>query len=129
MVVNIIIMELKKDEPGNIPQKKAARENEFEWNQFCRLGEMMGDGLHREPGGSWISRDYARLSKILIPEIKEASKVTRKLKADAVDRNIAKLLENRNCNCGGKLIQKRKGTKVVYCQICNARYIAHNRKK
>lgn len=23
-----------------------ARDNEFEWRQFCRLGEMIGDGLH-----------------------------------------------------------------------------------
>ena len=41
-----------------------ARENEFEWRQFCRLGEMIGDGLHYEE--SWISKEYKRLQKNLI---------------------------------------------------------------
>ena len=34
----------------------ASKDNEHLWRQFCRLGEMMGDGLHYEPDGKWIER-------------------------------------------------------------------------
>lgn len=47
---------------------KIERENEHEWRQFCRLGEMMGDGLHHEPDGKWIVKEYRKLAKILLPE-------------------------------------------------------------
>ena len=64
------------------------RDNEFEWNQFCRLGEMMGDGLHHEPDGKWISKEYRRLSRILVPEIKEAEQKARKAKAENIQRQM-----------------------------------------
>jgi len=54
------------------------RENAFEWNQFCRLGEMIGDGLHYED--KWISKEYKRLAKILLPETQE-EKEYKRLKA------------------------------------------------
>ena len=44
---------------------------DFLWTQFCRLGEMIGDGLHNEPDGRWISKEYSRLRRILIPVTKE----------------------------------------------------------
>lgn len=109
--------------------KKVERENEFEWNQFCKLGEMMGDGLHHEPDGKWISREYRRLAKILIPEIKEQDKERRKLKAKSVDTQMQKLLEVKTCSCGGKLRQSRAGSKIAYCTVCNGRYKARTVKK
>lgn len=42
--------------------------DKFLWNQFCRLREMIGDGLHHEE--PWISKEYKKLQKILIPETK-----------------------------------------------------------
>ena len=114
------------------PAKIAGDENQFEWNQFIRLGEMMGDGLHHEPDGKWISREYGRLAKILIPEIKEAQKERRKLKALRTDEQMKNLLAEKKCTqpgCGGSLKQKRAGTKIVYCENCNARYKARTRKK
>lgn len=30
------------------------------YGQLVKLGDMMGDGLHHEPGGKWISRDYKK---------------------------------------------------------------------
>jgi hypothetical protein len=33
----------------------ASKDNEHLWRQFCKLGEMMGDGLHYEPDGKWIA--------------------------------------------------------------------------
>ena len=38
------------------------RENQDLWNRFIRLGDMMGDGLHHEPDGKWIERDYKPIS-------------------------------------------------------------------
>ena len=42
--------------------------NEHLWRQFEKLGEMMGDGLHHEADGKWISVEYKKLAKILCPE-------------------------------------------------------------
>lgn len=103
---------------------KTRETDDFVWEQFCRLGEMIGDGLHHEPDGKWITRDYNRLAKILVPGIKEALQAKRKLKADHVTKQISELIKVKKCSCGGELIQKRKGTKVVYCKDCNSRYKA-----
>ena len=100
---------------------------DFLWTQFCRLGEMIGDGLHNEPDGRWISKEYSRLRRILIPVTKEeydAKREWRKTKNEKIDTQMAKLLENKKCDCGGIIKQKRSGTKVAYCQDCKTRYRA-----
>lgn len=106
----------------------AVRENEMEWRQFCRLGEMMGDGLHYEADGKWIAKEYRKLAKLLIPELREQDKTKRKLKAVNIDEQMTKLLAEKKCSCGGVLKQKRSGAKVAYCEKCNARYVARGRK-
>ena len=102
--------------------------NEFLWRQFCKLGEMMGDGLHYEADGKWIPKEYRKLAKILIPEMKEENAIKRKLKAANIDTQMAKLLEVKKCNCGGNIKQARSGAKVAYCEKCNARYVAKPKK-
>lgn len=104
------------------------RENQDLWDRFIRLGDMMGDGLHQESDGKWIEKDYKRISRILIPEIKEAEKVKRKNKAIRINQQMDALLQNKKCSCGGQLKQKRSGTIVVYCSICNKRYKAVTKK-
>jgi len=98
--------------------------NKHLWEQFCRLGEMIGDGLHYEVDGKWISSEYRKLSRILIPEIKEQEAERRKIKSDDITKKMEAFLVGKQCKCGGKLIQKRKGTLVCYCDKCNARYKA-----
>lgn len=88
----------------------------------------MGDGLHYESDGKWIVREYNRLAKILVPELKEIDQKKRKEKAVWTDEQIKRLVAIKKCKCGGELKQKRSGTKVVYCQVCNARYIARTKK-
>lgn len=105
------------------------RENQDLWNRFIRLGDMMGDGLHYEPDGKWIEREYNKLARILIPEIKEADKQKRRNKSIRVNQQMDALLQNKKCECGGKLEQRRSGTIVVYCSVCNARYKAVTKKK
>ena len=52
-------------------------ENKHLWDQFIRLGERIGDG-DLGTDEKWISREYKKLSKILVPEIKEAEEMQEK---------------------------------------------------
>ena len=78
---------MKKDEIKNVQpllqqhnvSSSASKDNEHLWRQFCRLGEMMGDGLHYEPDGKWIAKEYRQLAKILIPEMKEENSIRRNI--------------------------------------------------
>lgn len=99
------------------------RENEFEWNQFCKLGEMIGDGLHYEE--PWISKEYKRLSRILIPEIKEQEAENRRKKNENINKQIVEKLKTDRCSkCTSQLKQTRSGSKVVQCinEKCKAKF-------
>ena len=100
------------------------RDNDFEWRQFVKLGDMMGDGLHHEPDGKWISREYKKLAMLLVPEIKEAEQKRRKRKNESVDASMEKLIQVKKCTCGGQLKQSRSGSKIVNCIICKKRFKA-----
>lgn len=104
----------------------AIRENEHEWNQFIKLGDMMGDGMHHEE--PWIAKEYNRLAKILVPEIKEVAQKRRAEKSERVDSQMQKLLLVKKCHCGGSLKQSRKGSKIAYCSDCSARFKATTKK-
>lgn len=106
-----------------------AKNNKFEWDQFIKLGDMMGDGLHHEPDGKWIIKEYRRLSKLLVPEIAEAEKAKKVERKKNIDKAVAKLLEKEKCNCGGRLYQKRSGTRVLYCTLCPLKYKLKTSKK
>lgn len=103
--------------------------NDRLWNQFAKLGEMMGDGLHHESDGKWITKEYNKLAKILIPELKEKSKERRKIKSQRINEQMINLLAIKKCMCGGSLSQSRSGSKICYCTICNKRYQASSNKK
>jgi len=99
------------------------RDNEFEWRQFCRLGEMIGDGLHHEE--PWISKEYRRLQKILLPETKERKEFkrnARKLLNESIDKQMVEKLKIDRCKCGAELKQIRSGSKTVKCTKCEKRY-------
>ena len=73
--------------------------NEHLWRQFEKLGEMMGDGLHHEADGKWISVEYKKLAKILCPE---GFAEIRKQKSEALNKAIQKkgsLAKNRRTIC------------------------------
>jgi DNA-directed RNA polymerase subunit RPC12/RpoP len=98
----------------------AERENEFEWRQFCKLGEMMGDGLHHEPDGKWIAKEYRRLGRILMPEAYEQE---RKAKNEARNNAVQKRLKEDKCSeCGSEMKQTRSGSYVVKCTKCGAKF-------
>jgi hypothetical protein len=100
-----------------------ARDNEFIWNQFCKLGEMIGDGLHHEE--PWISKEYKRLQKILLPETKEEKEYkskARKLRNENINKQIIERLKTDRCKCEAELKQIRSGSKTVICTKCGSRY-------
>lgn len=108
------------------------RENEFEWNQFIRFGDMIGDGLHYEE--PWISKEYKRLAKILILETKEVKEHKRNLrlkKNENINNQITERLKTDKCHCGKELKQVRSGSKIVTCIdiSCGKRYKYKTKKK
>lgn len=94
-----------------------ASNDEHLMNQLVKLGDMMGDGLHHEE--PWIAREYRKISRILMPEIKEKEKATRIARNKALDAKVAQVLPNHKCKCGGNLKQSRSGSLVVNCTVCS----------
>ena len=84
---------------------------------LVKLGDMMGDGLHHEPGGRWIAKEYARVAKALGYTMPRSSRV-----AD-IDKAMASLLQTTSCpDCMGALKQTRSGSRRVQCTDCQRRY-------
>jgi len=107
--------------------------NAYLHRQLVKLGDMMGDGLHHEADGKWIEKEYAKICKVLHPEMflkqNEAKKKARKLKAIAVNDRMDEILKDFKCKCGGTLKQGRSGTKVANCILCENRYKLGSKKK
>jgi hypothetical protein len=110
---------------GNIEKTD---DNKHLWDRFCKLGEMMGDGLHHESDGAWIKKEYRQLAKTLMPDAFKVDPELRKAKNADLDAKMANLLSQKKCECGGALKQKRSGTLVCYCDACGARYVAKYKK-
>lgn len=102
-------------------------DNKHLWDQFIRLGERIGDG-DLGPDEKWMLRDYKRISKILIPEIKADEKEVQQMKNKNRDTQMTTLLENKKCKCGGTLKQTRSGSLTADCTTCGARYKAKTKK-
>lgn len=96
--------------------------------QFERLGEMIGDGLHLEPGGSWITKEYRKIMYALHPDIKDQQRELKQRQNKILDEKMVELLSNHPCKCGGNLKQTRSGAKTAKCEICGARYSCRRRK-
>lgn len=90
-------------------------DNDFLYKQLARLGEMMGDGLHLEPDGKWISKEYKRILRVL--------KIGAKRENHSADINKAMIerIKTVKCQkCQGKLCQTRSGSMRAQCIDCNA---------
>lgn len=89
---------------------------DFLHRQLVKLGDMMGDGLHLEPDGKWISKEYRQTAKALGLLPKRTTNV------DGINKAVANSLSQHKCKCGGELKQTRSGSKRVQCVLCDARY-------
>jgi len=88
--------------------------------QFIRLGDMMGDGLHLESDGKWISKEYRRVAKALgyiMPGKKRANN------SGAINEKMDERVKQVACRkCGGTLKQSRSGSMQAKCTSCQAKF-------
>ena len=86
-------------------------------NQLIKLGDMMGDGLHHEPDGKWINREYKQTLKALgmLPK--------RKNNIEAINKRMTERVKEFPCGkCNNKLKQNRSGSKRATCTSCGAKW-------
>ncbi len=109
------------------------RDNQREWDLFIKLGDEISLGNHYED--PWISKEYKRLAKILIPPTKEEKQYKaeiRRKKNENIDKQIQERLKTDNCSkCQSNLKHTRKGSKVIQCinEECKAKFRYKSKKK
>ena len=97
---------------------------DFLHRQLIRLGDMMGDGLHYEPDGKWIPKEYKKILKALGIGPK------RKNRSKAIDKQMLGRIKIVKClQCGGHLCQTRSGSMRAQCVDCCARFQLLKRNK
>lgn len=85
------------------------------YSQLVKLGDMMGDGLHLEPDGKWISKEYKQIAKALGLLPKE----DRSARIEAINNQMVKRVADVKCGkCNSELKQTRSGAKRAKCQGC-----------
>lgn len=94
--------------------------------QLVKLGDMIGDGLDREPDGAWIRREYRKIAKALghIPS-KPRRKNTPEMTTEINDRMAERCAEERCPHCKLErttLKQARSGSMSAKCTICGRSY-------
>jgi len=94
----------------------AKAHNEHLHRQLIRLGDMMGDGMHLEPDGKWIEREYRQILKALgyIKRKKPNTKL--------INEHMVRRVKEVKCQCGGELKQTRSGSKRASCKDCGNKY-------
>ena len=94
-------------------------------DRLVRLGDMMGDGLHLEPGGKWIEWEYKETLKAL--GLLES--VKRKNNSDKINEFMANRLKEVKYTCGSELAQSRSGSFIGKCNKCGKKFILGSRRK
>lgn len=91
--------------------------NDHLYRQLEKLGDMMGDGEHLEPGGDWISKEYRQILKTL-GMIKNPPR-----DVSGINRRMVSLIEKTPCpKCKGSLQQTRSGSSRLFCAGCGSKY-------
>ena len=99
-------------------------DKDFLYRQLIRLGDMMGDGLHHEPDGRWIPREYKRALSAL------GINSPRKNNTTAINKAMSVALKTAQCSkCRGQLRQSRNGSCRAICLDCGAKFQFKKRKK
>lgn len=92
-------------------------------DRLVRLGDMMGDGLHLEPEGKWIEKEYKKTLKALglLNPVKRNN--------DKINEFMDNRLKEVKCTCGSELIQSRSGSFIGKCNKCGKKFILGSRRK
>lgn len=89
-------------------------------SQLVKLGDMMGDGLHLEPDGKWISREYRAVAKALGYEMPKRPRQNHSVQ---INESMGERVKSVTCaTCSGELKQIRSGSMRAVCQQCGARF-------
>ena len=86
-------------------------------SQLIKLGDMMGDGLHLEADGRWISKEYKQTLRALgmLPKKKNNSV--------AINEAMTKRVNDVKCGkCEHQLKQTRSGSKRAICSNCGGKW-------
>jgi len=95
----------------------AAVNDEFLSNQLIKLGDMMGDGLHLEDDGKWITKEYNRISRILYPEMFPKKDFSKR------NDNVLNWCKAHKCmRCNSELKQTKSGSLRVVCINCKSKF-------
>lgn len=87
--------------------------------QLVKLGDMMGDGLHHEPDGKWIAKEYKKIAKSL--GYMNSGDTPRTNNSSAVNERMVERVKEVSCQkCGGELVQTRSGSTKAKCKNCNS---------
>ena len=87
--------------------------------KLIRLGDLMGDGLHNEQGGSWIEDEYI----YTLQDLGLAPKKKRKCRLERIDEAMAERVLLVECTeCGGALQQTRSGSMTAKCVGCGLKF-------
>lgn len=102
-------------------QSNRMDENMLE-DKLVHLGDMMSDGLHREPGGKWIEKEYKETLKALglLESVNNS---------DKINEFMVKRLKEVKCTCGSELVQSRSGSFIGKCIKCGKKFILGSRRK
>lgn len=92
-------------------------------DQLVKLGDMMGDGLHLEPDGKWIAKEYRKVARAL------GYGVARSSNAEEINKAMTEALKTARCRkCDGQLKQTKSGSLRAAC-ACGAKYQFKRQKK
>lgn len=101
----------KMDEAKAEEANRAAKEDAH--RRLVKLGDMMGDGLHLEPGGAWIEKEYRRAMKQVGIEPPR-----QRTDPSEINEFMARRVAAEKCTCGGLLAQTRSGSFRAKCAEC-----------
>ena len=90
------------------------------YERLIKLGDMMGSGLHLEPDGKWIEKEYRQTMRLL--GVKHHVKKREQHATSQIDEFMKKRCIDVACECGGALKQTRKGAFTAKCTNCGRKY-------
>ena len=87
--------------------------------KLIKLGDMMGDGLHLEPDGKWIEKEY----QIVAEALGLLNSKKRANNSNAINERMKERVVEVQCKkCNGQLKQTRSGSKRATCLNCSTKY-------
>ena len=93
-------------------------DSDYLHHQLVKLGDMMGDGLHHEPDGKWIAKEYKKIAKALGYLANDKPKANNSEKIN--ERMLERVKEVLCQKCNGQLTQTRSGSAKAKCNACGS---------